>query len=267
MKKKDHILDPLWITKGGYFDPEYFTYILLDANQKYADEIENGDISRFTEVFFHSLNLNNLAVEGFVFDFKLKPIFNEPRLKFIKGQLKEIYKIPSDTVEIFKNANYVFSNLILDYMDLQLDVMEEVKIFLTNSALQKQKEVFIVTNYEGSLTYSIWRVREDRRKNFNYSFKKISDVTLKKVKENALKEAVDLLNNPALISMVPNVNTCFTVMQKGCDETKVATVMKDIVILNKGLIKNLPFEINIISEMHKLIFNEKIMPFTSGQWI
>ena len=267
MKKSEYILDPLWITKGRYLDPEYFAYILLAANQKYKKEIDEGNISRFTEVLFHSLNLNNLAVEGFVFDFKLRPIFNEPRLKAIKEQLKEIYNIPQDTVEIFKNANYVFSNLILDYMDIQLDIMEGVKIFMTNPGLHKEKEIFIVTNYEGTLTYTVWKLKEDRRKNFNYSFSQVGEVTLKKVKENALKDAFDELNIDQLSNMTPNTNVCFAIMQKECDENQVAQVMKDIVILNKGLLKNLAFEINIIGEMHKLIFSEKIMPFTSGQWI
>lgn len=267
MKKSEYILDPLWITKGGYLDPEYFTYILLAANKKYKEQIDEGDISRFQEVLFHSLNLNNLAVDGYLFDFKLKPVFDDPRLKLIKNQLKEIYNIPSETVEIFKNANYVFSNLILDYMDIQLDIMEDVKIFLTNPGLHKQKEIFIVTNYEGSLTYSVWRLKEDRRKDFNYSFARAGEVTLRKVKENALKEAVDALGIPELSNMTPNVNVCFAIMQKESEEARVANVMKDIVILNKGLLKNLAFEVNIIGEMHKLIFNEKIMPFTSGQWI
>ena len=67
--KRKQILDPLWITKGSYLDPEYFNYILLAASQRYRLDLEEGNLDYFYELFFHSLNLNNLAVDGNLFDF------------------------------------------------------------------------------------------------------------------------------------------------------------------------------------------------------
>ena len=62
--RKKTILDPLWITKGSYLDPEYFNYVLLAASQKYRVDLEEGPLENFYEIFFHSLNLNNLAIDG-----------------------------------------------------------------------------------------------------------------------------------------------------------------------------------------------------------
>ena len=40
----------MWITQGSYLDSEYFTYVLLDASQKYKKEIDDDNIDRFYEL-------------------------------------------------------------------------------------------------------------------------------------------------------------------------------------------------------------------------
>jgi hypothetical protein len=142
--KKNQILDPLWITKGSYLDPEYFNYILLDASQKYKKDLEEGDLRYFYELFFHSLNLNNLAVDGRLFDFKMHPSLKNERIQQIKKELKQIFERKSEVVEIFRNANYVFLNLMMDYMDVQLSVLDETEFFYLNEHIHEQKEIFLV---------------------------------------------------------------------------------------------------------------------------
>jgi hypothetical protein len=264
--KRKQILDPLWITQGSYLDPEYFNYVLLAASQRYRSDLEEGNLDYFYELFFHSLNLNNLAVEGNLFDFKMHPIWKNERIQQISKELKEIYTKKDEVVEIFRNANYVFLNLILDYMDIQLDVFDSIDFFYMNEMIHEQSEIFIVINSLGSKRYSIWQIKEDRKRNFGYSFKKIKTITLPEVKENALREEIEKTQDPELMKMKENKNVCFAVLE-GPPEKIVANVIKDTLILNKGIAKGITFEPAIINELHGLLMMERLMPFTLNQWI
>lgn len=264
--RNKQILDPFWITKGSYIDSEYFNYILLDASQKYKIDLEEGMLDHFYEIFFHSLNLNNLAVDGSIFDFKMHPIFRNDRIKEISRELKQIYSRKADVVEIFRNANYVFLNLILDYMDLQLDILDNINFFYLNEMIHEQPEIFLVINHAGNKKYSIWKIKDDSRKNFGYSFKRIKSVTINEVKENALRIELDKLDEPELENMKEYKNVCFAVLE-GPPEKMVANVIKDIILLNKGIAKGIEFESNIISELYGLISSERLMPFTLNQWM
>lgn len=265
MKKKP-ILDPLWITKGSYLDPEYFNYILLAAKQKYEVDLEEGNLDYFYEIFFHSLNLNNLAVDGNMFDFKMHPIWKNDRIQEIIKELKQIYEKKAEVVEIFRNANYVFLSLILDYMMIQLDVLDSVHLFFMNEMIHEQEEIFLVINSEGSKKYSIWQIKEDRKKNFGHSIKKIKSIILPELKENALRDEIERLQDPDLLRMRENKNVCFAVLE-GPPEKMAANVIKDTIMLNKGIAKGIKFEPNIIGELHGLLIMERLMPFTLNQWI
>jgi hypothetical protein len=264
--RKKQILDPLWITKGSYLDPEYFDYVLLAASQKYRIDLEEGNLDNFYELFFHSLNLNTLAVDGSLHDFKMHPIWKNERVNQITDELKEIYTKKAEVVEIFRNANYVFLNLILDYMDIQCEVLDNIDFFFVNEMIHEQSEIFIVINSIGSKKYSIWQIKEDRKKDFGYTFKKIKTVTILEIRENALREELDKHQDPELAKMIEHKNVCFAILE-GPLEKIAANVLKDTVILNKGIAKGLSFEPAIINEMQKLLVMEKLMPFTLSQWL
>jgi hypothetical protein len=264
--KEKHILDPLWITKGSYLDPEYFSYVLLAASKKYKMDLEEGDLRYFYEIFFHSLNLNNLAIDGSLFDSKMHPIWKNERLLKIKQELKTIFERKNDIVEIFRNANYVFLNLILDYMDQQIAALELMEIFYMNQRIHEEKEIFIVMNSLGSKKYSIWCLREDPKKDYGFSFKKIKTLSLDEIKENALKEKLAELDNPTLNRMRDKKNVLFMISEE-LDLNLAANVVKDTIILNKGIAKGIDFEPTIIGELQNVLMIEKIMPFTLNNWI
>ena len=264
--KKKQILDPLWLTKGSYLDSEYFNYVLLAAGQKYRQDIEEGNLEHFYELFFHSLNLNTLAIEGNLRDFKMHPALKGERIKQITEELKQVFTKKAEIVEIFRNANYVFLNLILDYMDIQLDVLDNIDFFYMNEMIHEQSGIFLVMNQIGSKKYSIWKLTMDRKKDLGYSFKKIKTITIQEVKERALREALDRLQDPELDDMKEHKNVCFAVSE-GPPEKMVAHVLKDTILLNRGIAKGIKFEPTIINEMHSLLVVERLMPFTLNQWI
>jgi hypothetical protein len=264
--KKEFILDPLWITRGTYLDAEYFNYILLDAHEKYDNEIKSDEIDRFYEVVFHALNLNNLAVNGNIFTAKYKEIWNEPRITQIRNDLKKIYELPVDTAGIFKNANFVFINILLKYMRIHLDILDKIKMYHINKHLHNESEIFIVTSNIKSTRYKIWKLEETDKKDLGYSFTKLKTVNVKEVKENVLQEELDKLDDPKLKNISGKKNICFAILQEKEDETKVAKTLKDIILLNKGIAKDLEFEPMVISELYNYLWLEKTIPFTLQQW-
>ena len=68
------------------------------------------------------------------------------------------------------------------------------------------------------------------------------------------------------MKMKENKNVCFAVLE-GPPEKIVANVIKDTLILNKGIAKGITFEPAIINELHGLLMMERLMPFTLNQWI
>jgi hypothetical protein len=263
---KSFILDPLWITKGSFLDAEYFTYVLLDASMKYKKEIEDGKIDRFSEVLFHSLNLNNLAVNGTVFTSKYKSVWNDPKLIQIREDLKKLYNLSPDTAEIFRNANFVFLNILLDYTDIHLDILESLRLFYMNQKIHTEKEVFIVTNRAGTKKYTIWRLSEDSKKNFGFSFSKIRSIKVESIKDNVLKEELEKLEDPKLEKMSGRKNVFFAIADQEIDEKLVADTVKDLILINKGLAREHKFEPTLIEQLYGLMWVEKIMPFTLDQW-
>lgn len=264
--KQEFILDPLWITKGNYLDSEYFNYILLDASVKYKKEIESGEIDHFYEVMFHSLNLNNLAVNGNLCTAKFKQVWKNERIIEINNELKKLYDLPQETASIFKNANYVFLNILIDYLKIHLSVIDNVHIFHANPRIHLEKEIFIITNILNSSEYQIWSLTEDPKCNFGYSFKKIRKVKVKELKPDALQHALDELDDPRLKKVSAKKNACFVVYDFSLNGKLVAKTIKDTILLNKGMAKTIGFEPYIMVELYHHVWIEKIMPFTLDQW-
>lgn len=260
------ILDPLWITKGNFLDSEYFTYILLDASLKYKKEIEEGKIDRFNEVLFHSLNLNNLAVGSKIFTPKFKSVLNNDKITQIREDLKKLYAVPSDTIEIFKNANFVFLNILLEHTNIHLNILDEIRLFYMNPKIHNEKEIFIVTNQPGNSNYRIWKLKEDGKKDLGFAFNQVRSIKVKEIKENILKEELEKIEDPKLRNMSGKKNVVFAIIDADESDERVANTVKDLVLLNKGLAKDQRFEPTLIEQLHALMTIEKIIPFTLDQW-
>jgi len=258
----------MWITQGSYLDSEYFTYVLLDASQKYKKEIDDDNIDRFYEVMFHSLNLNNLAVNGKLFTPKFKSVWEEPRIMEIRSELQKIYSMPVDVAEIFKNANYMFLSMILEYMKIHIDILSKVKIFHLNKRIQVEPEIFLVINHSGKATYKIWKFAEDKKRDFGYSFTKVKSLEVPNLRENVIRDEIEKLNDPKFASMNGKRNVIFAIIENDEDERKVAKSVKDVILLNRGIAKSdMDFSPEIITELYSLLMIEKLMPFTLNDWI
>jgi len=258
-----HILDPIWITKGNHgIDPEYSKYILLAANQKYRKRLDDGDTSSFYEILFHALNLNNLAVEGSMFNFNMTPIWNDPKLMVIRDHLRKLYQMPEDLVEIFKSANYLLTGLMLDYLDSMLDLLECTESHFKNPGLHREREIFIILNKKGDMDYDIWKLKMDRRYKFGHKLTHVITITLDEIRENAIHDAVVESGNPDLLTMEPEQNVLFVVMNDEMDNDKLASAVSSTLTFSKGITKGVKFEPGILSELYTLLNQERVLPFT-----
>jgi hypothetical protein len=267
MTRKKEILDSLWLLKGSWMDAEYFSYVLLAAAQKYKKDLEEGNLSYFYEVLFHSLNLNTLAVEGNLFDFKMNPIWKDDRISKIKEDLKKIYEdTSSETVEIFRNANFVFLSLLIDYMESQSYFLENMEIFFVNPKIHQQKEIFIITNCINTKKYVIWKLSFDRKKEFGFSFKRLKSLKLDLSNESTLKDEIAKQNISSLTGMKEKENVVFAILHHK-EEEAAATVIKDLIVLNTAISKEFALDPNLIMEIQGLLIAERVMPFNLNQWI
>jgi hypothetical protein len=264
LRKKSTILNPLWITQGSYLDPEYFNYILLAATQGYRRDLEHGELKYFYEVLFHSLNLNTLAVDGKLFDFKMKSYFDGERIKKIRDDLSKIYENKTEVVEIFKNANYVFLNILLEYMDEQTKILETVKLVTKNKKIHNQSEIFIVSLGKKESEYNFWKLKFNKKSNFGYIFKKICSIEIAELNLGALREEIARLNNPELEEINETTNVCVALIYD-IDELTAMNVVKDTILLNRAITKDSEFYDNLIFEVQQLILSENLIPFTLTQ--
>lgn len=116
MVKSSYVLDPMWIAKKDYIDAEYFGYVLKAAEKKYMEALLDGNHEYFYEVLFNYINLNNLVLDGNMFDFKMRPSWKNSRIIAISKELSVFYEKDNQSGEIVRNANSVLKNLCISYL-------------------------------------------------------------------------------------------------------------------------------------------------------
>lgn len=264
-----HVLDPLWITKGmKEFDSEYYKYIILSANKKWRDNFEKGDYSDFYEIMFHSLNLNNLAVEGSMVDFKLNPVLDDPKFKEIRKHLRNLYDLPEEVIEIFKNTNYTLTRLMVDYLDKMLDEVGPVKIYFSNGMIHNEKDIFmILTDINNPSNCDIWRVKFDKRFKYGYTIELIESISITDLDlDDAIVDALDKSDNPEVDKMDPDKNVMIISYDENQNPSVIAHTIAYSAIFSRGIVKSEVFHPTVLEELKDLLERDNIMPFTIKSW-
>ena len=263
MSKFKYILDPLWITKGGsHLDAEYYSYVLLAANKKFRESLETGDVSKFEEIIFHTLNLNNLVIEGSMLDSNLKPNWKDPKIIEIREHLRKVYDVPGNLIEIFRNANYLLTNLLIDYLNQMLDAVDRSKVFFVNPMIYREKEIYFIVNQRKKSIYSIWKIRFDRRFKLWQKTEHVQDLEIDPAVEDALKKKIKEMNDPKLESIDGNKNVIFIVTNKDVNMEMSVRAMAGSVSFTRLIGLDYPFNPNILDELYEIIMQERVLPFT-----
>lgn len=263
MKEKD-ILDPLWITKceSNGIDAEYCKYVLLDANKKYRKLLDQGNTDRFYEILFHSLNLNNLAIYGKIYDSKMNYIKDNPKLKEIREYLKNMYTLPNDMIEIFRNTNYVLVSLLIDYLDVMLDTLDDCKIYYINQHIHAQREIFIIRNNINNEYHDICKLRFDARYKFSHSLKYIERIELKDNTSNALEKAIKNTGNLELKNFNPVKNVVFVSHSREIEDHKeLVNAVSNTIVFYRAFDKNHQLDPNILDELREVLLRDRVIPF------
>ena len=267
MSKYKYILDPLWITKGGsHLDAEYYSYVLLAANKKFREHLDQGDISKFDEIMFHTLNLNNLVVEGSMIDSDFKPNWKDPKIVQIREHLRKVYEVPDNLLEIFRNANYLFTSLLIDHLDRMLDAVDKSRAYFINPDIYKEKEIFFIVNQRKKSNYSVWKIRFDRRFKLGQKIEKIVDLEVDITLLDDLKNKIIELKNPKLKSINGDLNVIFIIINRNVDQGLAVRSMAESVSFTKRIGLDYQFNPNILDELYEILLQERVLPFTIKSW-
>ena len=258
------VLDPMWITKKDYIDSEYFKYILMAAEQTYNKGICDKNNENFYEVLFHYLNLNNLVLDGNMFDFKMKPHWKNEKIARVADELYTFYKSHNESGETVKFANEIFKNICIKYLQHQTKMCDynDCNIYYVNAKVHLLNDIYVLINIKGNSKYDIWKLKMDKRFVKGYKFTKSGSVEIEDLKDNALNEELLKLNNPALSKMNPDHSLMFCVITDV--DAKIdtfANFIKNTILLNKLMANDVRFDPNLISNALEIILHEKILPF------
>lgn len=266
---KGPVLDPLWITKGiSEFDSEYYKYIILSANKQWRDNLNEGDYSDFYEIMFHSLNLNNLAIEGSMFDFKMNPIWDDPKFKEIRRHLRNLYKLPDEVITIFKNTNFTLTRLIIDYLTQMLDSVGLIKIYFTNPMIHNEKDIYMILNdLNNPGQYNIWKLKFDRRLKFGYSIDHIETLEIDDLdSDNAIELSLDQAQSPEVDKMDPDHNVMVISYDQDQLQSDMVHTISYAILFSKGIVRSENFQPAVLEELLDLLSTENVMPFTIKSW-
>ena len=264
MSNKHYILDPLWITRKDYVDSEYFKYVLLAARKKYLASEGNVNNENFYEVLFHYLNINNLVLDGNLFDFKMNSFWKSEKIRKISRELYTFYKSHNETGETVKMANQIFKDLSLKYLGAEAEVFnsKDASLYYVNKKIHLENKAFILINNKSSDIYDIWKLHMDRRCRTGYRFTKYESLKIKELKKDSLKMKIDALNNDEFNSMDPDVNLLFCIIKKEKhDLDEIANAVKNSILLNKLMANDVRFDPNIIQNAYNLLLYENVLPF------
>jgi hypothetical protein len=267
MRKSKYTLDPLWITKGGsHLDAEYYSYILLAANKKFREFLDRGDISNFNEIVFHSLNLNNLVIEGSMIDSDFKPNWKDPKIVQIREHLRKIYEVPDNLLEIFRNANYLLTSLLIDHLDQMLDTLDQSKVYFINPNIYREKEIFFIVSKRKKSNYSVWKIKFDKRFKLGQKVEKVTDLEIDLTVSDDLKNKIIQLNHPKLKGIEGDHNVIFIIINRNVDQELAVRSVAESAAFSKRIGTVDTFDPNILDELYEIILQEKVLPFTIKSW-
>ena len=246
------MLNPTWICQAKYFDLEYYSYILLDANKQYLLNLDNS-LANFYEIIFHYLNLNTLITDKKIYDAQLKEIIDDPHL------LRMIFEISSNSSsissEILSFATSIFSNLILKYLDVQIKLLEQLTFEIPNKRVHLLKTIYIV--HRTFNIVSVYQLNTKSKKQLGYSLTLLTSIGL-----NSVDESYDsILSDLNIPELNYSENTIFVNNILSDSNINDIFIIKDIILLNRLSKNKTDFNSNILFDYQRLLEKRKIIPF------
>lgn len=258
--KNDFILDPTWIKKG-IIDQEYQHYILLAAKKKFTDKLEEGNTESLYELMFHYLNLNGLILNNFIYDIRLNRITRDEQLDEVMYQIK---KRAGDAPAIAREANIIFSKLIIRHLTYKSEILRNMKLLYNNPNVHMKDPIYIILHIGNSDVYDVWKLKIDKRYNFGYSISKVEDFYIPDVEDRIVERKIIESNNKHFDGFNSDTNVICATTDTAFDPKEVALTVKDILLLNKLFMNvDAAFDPNVLAELRDMLkFSTVPIPLT-----
>jgi len=252
------VLDPMWLCQANYVDLEYYTYVLLDAQQKYLKNLES-DFSNFYEIAFHYFNLNTVLADKKLYNASLETVNSHQNLLEIVNTLAKKEDLGQGS-QIVTMASEILGQTLKVYLERQTAVLKHMHFYFNNIKLHKENKVYIVCRSTRTDTYDIIKLALDSKRPLGCSLIKCATLESPDLKENEFKNRL-LELKPKLDDFSPEKNVIVCTYEEVVPERDAIFLTKDLIILNRLVNHRNAFDSNEILDVYRLLEKKKIIPF------
>jgi hypothetical protein len=254
----NQVLDPTWICQAYKVDLEYYTYLLLGAQQTYLKNLELGRFDYFYEIAFHYLNLNTIIADSKMYDAGLKPVTTDQNLLLLIAQLAD--KENSQGKDIIRQTSKILADTMNQYLEKQIISLDKIHFYFNNNWIHKQDLIYFVCKTIEPDNYEIVELELASSQNLGYSVKTVAEVKLPDLKENQFKNRL-LEKLPNLEKFDPEKNVMVIGGGVNIDPVNRVCLAKDTVLLNRIMNHQHGFDGNVLLDFHRLLEKQKSIPF------
>ena len=252
------VLDPTWICQAYKVDLEYYTYLLLGAQQTYLKNLEQGRFDYFYEIAFHYLNINTIIADSKMYDAGLKPVTTDHNLLLLIAELAE--NSESQGKEIIKKTSKILAETMNQYLEKQIVSLDKIHFYFNNNWIHKQDLIYFVCKTIEPDNYEIVKLDLTCGQNLGYSVETVAEVKLPDLKENQFKTRL-LEQLPDLANFSPEKNVMVIGGGVNIDPVNRVCLAKDTVLLNRIMNHQHGFDGNVLLDFHRLLEKQKGIPF------
>lgn len=252
------VLDPMWLCQANYVDLEYYTYVLLDAKQKYLKNLEI-DFSNFYEIIFHYLNLNTVIADKKLYNASLETVNSDRNLLEIVGTLARKEDLGQGS-QIVTAASDILGQTLRLYLEKQTSVLKNMHFYFNNVKLHRENRIFIVCRSTETDTYDILKLNMESKRPLGCSLTKSATVELPNLKENEFRSRL-LDIKPTLSDFRPDKNVIVCTYDENVLQHDAIFLTKDLIIMNRYVNARNGFDSNAILDAYRLLEKKKSIPF------
>ncbi len=252
------VLDPMWLCQANYVDLEYYTYVLLDAKQKYLKNLE-VDFSNFYEIIFHYLNLNTIIADKKLYNASLETVNSDRNLLEIVGTLARKEDVGQGS-QIVTAASDILGQTLREYLERQTSILKNMHFYFNNVKLHRENRIFIVCRSTETDTYDILKLNLESKRPLGCALTKSATVEIPNLKENEFRDRL-LELKPTLTDFRPDKNVIVCTYDANVSQHDAVFLTKDLIIMNRYVNFRNGFDSNAILDAYRLLEKKKSIPF------
>jgi hypothetical protein len=252
------VLDPMWLCQAKYVDLEYYTYVLLDAKQKYLKNLE-FDFSNFYEIIFHYLNLNTVIADKKLYNSSLESVNGDQNLLEIISTLTKKEDFGQGS-QIITSASDILGQTLRVYLERQTAVLKNMHFYFNNVKLHKEGRIFIVCRSTETDMYDILKLNLESKRPLGCALAKTATVELPNLKENEFRSRL-LEIKPTLTEFKPDKNVIVCTYDENVPQLDAIFLTRDLILMNRYLNSRNGFDSNAILDAYRLLEKKKSIPF------